>query len=183
MNSCPVCNESFENIDSLYIHMRRKRKNKLHAEYINLHAKNSFYEKEAISFMMDKGIQVSKQSLSEKWARWFTPQERKERGNKTIGLKNLNRIFTDEQKQRVSVGLKRAYDLGIKQPPMKGKVAHNKGVPCSVEQKSDISNTLRHKYATGQIELVNRPNSYRWGFRKDIGHYVGVRGKQTYVVL
>ena len=145
MESCPVCSELLETIDDLYIHMRNKRKNISHSEYINRYVKESFSAEDPHSFLLKKKLSFSNSALNDKWKRWFTPEQRREHGNSLIGSKNSKKIWTEEEKKHVSEGLLAAYKSGRKLPPMKGKIPHNKGVPCSEEQKAKISLALRKK--------------------------------------
>lgn len=146
MIECEVCACNFNTEEEINQHFRDKRKNKEHAEYINNWVRLSFHEDEPLLFLAKKHLQFSKQSLNEKWKRWYSDDERKSRGNRLISVKNTGKLFTPEQKMNVSNGLKRAYQEGKKLPPMKGKVAHNKGKPCSEEQKLKISATLLKKH-------------------------------------
>lgn len=171
MEFCPVCTVQFETQDKLHIHIRNKRKNKPHADYINLHVRKSFFEDDPHLYLLIHKISVSKSSLNGKWKLWFTEEERKQHGIKILSMKNSKKIWTDEQRKNVSEGLKLAYKTGKKVSALKGKVAHNKNVPCSEEQKRKISETLRRKYASGEILITNNPNNFKYGFRDDVGHF------------
>lgn len=169
--TCIVCNQNFTTKEDIYSHFRNKRKNKEHATYINKYVKESFYYDNPFDFLKTKFIKFSKQSLNEKWKRWYDGFERRERGTRLTSKKNRGKKLSKEVRQKVSEGLKRAYKEGRKKSPMKGKVAHNKGVPCSEEQKKQISLTLRRKYASGELKVIPHGNDFHYGYREGISHF------------
>lgn len=169
--TCPVCYKTFSSFENISIHLRDKRKNKQHANYINLWVKESFNKDDAFSFLRDKYLCFSRQSLNEKWKKWYDVKERRLRGNRVISKKNKGRVPTKEALEKVSEGVKKAYAEGRKKPPMLGKTPHNKGIPCPKEIREKISRTLRQKYANGDINLVNNGNNFHYGYRKDLTHF------------
>lgn len=168
---CPVCCQEFKSSEEIENHLRRKRKNISHSEYINEWVKESFNHKDAFAFLKTKHINFAKQSLNDKWKRWYTDEEREKRGNAVISFKNKGKIPTTETLKKVSEGVRQAYATGKKQPPMKGKIPHNKGIPCPIEMRKRISETLRRKYASGEILICNNGNNYRYGYRDGIEHF------------
>jgi len=171
MIKCPVCKVQFNSSNLLSLHFRNKRKNPQHAEYINRWVKASFHRDYPIPYLLKHHLCFSRQSLNEKWKKWYSPQERKDRAIRVISVKNSGYTASAETKRKISEKVKEAYRSGRKVPPMKGKVAHNKGVPCSLSQRKKISETLRKKYASGEISICNNGNNFYYGYRKGIKHF------------
>jgi len=75
------------------------------------------------------------------------------KSKKLMSDKLKGHVVTEDAKRKMSESRKGVKYSQERKDRIKGRIAHNKGVPCDDTQKINISQTLKAKYKNGEINI------------------------------